>query len=269
MAIMRKQALMIFILSGMLFISCKTSSIKQNQTNETITSAESKSLKNDSIVYKSDNLIIQKLSNHVYEHVSFLNTNSFGRVDCNGMIVVNEAEAIIFDTPSDDEGSEELIKYVTEKLQCKIKAIIPTHFHEDCVGGLEKFNAYNIPSYASNKTLELLKNRNRTFSKPIKGFDDSLSLRIGNKAVYAEYFGEGHTKDNIVGYFPEENAIFGGCLIKSVDATKGNLADANLSIWSTTVRKLKQKYPQAKIVIPGHGKWGGTDLLDYTIKLFE
>ncbi|MDZ7613831.1 MAG: hypothetical protein U5K51_09100 [Flavobacteriaceae bacterium] len=54
--------------------------------------------------------------------------------------------------------------------------------------------------------------------KPINDFNESLTLSIGNKKVNAEYFGEGHTKDNIVGYFPNENAVFGGCLIKEVGA---------------------------------------------------
>jgi metallo-beta-lactamase class B len=39
--------------------------------------------------------------------------------------------------------------------------------------------------------------------------------------------------------------------------------------WSKTVSKLKAKYPDTQIIIPGHGKSGGTALLDYTIKLFE
>ncbi len=94
-------------------------------------------------------------------------------------------------------------------------------------------------------------------------------MNVGDKKVYAEYFGEGRTKDNIIGYFPEDNAMFGGCLIKELDAKKGNLEDANIKEWPETVRKLKQKYPQTKIVIPGHGKPGGTELFDYTINLFE
>lgn len=269
MTIMKEQALMILILSGLLLTACKTSSIKQNGTNGIITSPEDNPSKDSDTVYKTEHLIIQKLSNHVYEHISFLNTNSFGRVDCNGMIVVNEKEAIIFDTPSDEGSSEELINYVTKQLQCNIKAVVPTHFHEDCVGGLEKFNAYNIPAYASNKTIAQLENRNRKFSKPIKGFDDSLTLSVGDKPVYAQYFGAGHTQDNIIGYFPKDNALFGGCLIKAVGATKGYLEDADVSAWPATVRQLEQKYPQTKIVIPGHGKWGGTNLLHYTIKLFE
>jgi len=107
------------------------------------------------------------------------------------MIVVNENEAIIFDTPSNDQGSEELIAYVTKTLNCKIKAIIPTHFHSDCVGGLEKFNESNIPAYASAKTIELLNRQGAKFSKPLNSFDNKFSIKIGHKKVYAAYFGEG------------------------------------------------------------------------------
>lgn len=235
-----------------------------------INAAENLRARADSLAsYKTQNLIIQKLSNHIYAHVSFLKTNDFGTVGCNGMIVVNENEAIIFDTPSNDQGSEELIAYVTKTLNCKIKAIIPTHFHNDCVGGLEKFKEYNIPAYASAKTIELLNQRGIKFSKPINSFDNKLSIKIGHKKVYAAYYGEGHTKDNIIGYFQDDNAIFGGCLIKETGASKGFLGDANINTWSETVRKIKHKYPKARIVIPGHGKWGGTELFDYTIKLFD
>lgn len=204
----------------------------------------------------------------MYEHISFLNTTDFGKVSCNGMLVINENEAIIFDSPADDESSEELIAYIN-KLNCSINAVIATHFHEDCVGGLGSFTKYNIPCYATNQTIELLKSRGNKFFKIIKGFDDSLALSVGTKKVYAEYFGEGHTTDNITGYFPEDNAVFGGCLIKELNATKGNLEDANVMAWAGTVSKLRQRYPRVQIVIPGHGKWGGVELFDYTIKLFE
>lgn len=63
--------------------------------------------------------------------------------------------------------------------------------------------------------------------------------------------------------------MFGGCLIKELDATKGFLGDANVSEWSNTVEKVKHQFPNVQIVIPGHGKIGGKDLLDYTIKLFK
>lgn len=185
------------------------------------------------------------------------------------MVVVNENKGIVFDTPTDNKSALELINFVTNELQSEVKGIIPTHFHEDCVGGIQKFEEHNIQIYVPTQTIELLRNANQSFSTPIVEFENSLTLAIGNKKVYAEYFGEGHTKDNIIGYFPEDQAIFGGCLIKKVGSSKGYLGDANTEQWSETVRKIKLKYPKAKIVIPGHGKSGGTALLDYTIALFD
>ncbi len=260
---MKEKILLIFMFTGFLLIPCKKSSSKINPAISKATGTVS----NDTVIlYKSDNLIIQKLSEHVYQHISFLNTQTFGRVDCNGMIVVNEKEAVIFDTPVNDESSAELINYLQKTNT--IKAIIPTHFHDDCVGGLNKFNEFNIPCYASNKTIALLKNKGRLFSKPIQGFNKRFTLHVGDKKVYVRYFGEGHTKDNVVGYFPDEKVVFGGCLIKEVDAGKGYLDDANILAWPETVRKVKKAYPDSKIVIPGHGETGGTALFDYTIKLF-
>jgi len=253
-----------------LLASCKDAANKQNQTAQKVIAQTTQAfLADSSIVYKTDNLIVHRLSNHIYQHVSFLNTNDFGRVACNGMLVVYQNEALVFDTPTDDESSLELINYVTEKLNCEIKEVVPTHFHGDCVGGLETFYKYNIPAYASNSTIELLGAKNKVFSQSMNGFVDSLALNVGGKKVYVEYFGEGHTKDNVIGYVPMDNAIFGGCLVKEVGAGKGNLEDANEQAWSNTVRKIKQKYPTARIIIPGHGIAGGTELLDYTIKLFQ
>jgi metallo-beta-lactamase class B len=216
---------------------------------------------------KSQTLVVEKIANHVYQHISFLETQSFGKVTCNGMIVYDKNEAIIFDTPTDNTTSAELINWVEKNLKCKIKAIIPTHFHEDCVGGLEEFHKRGIPSYANNLTITMT--RLNHYPIPKNGFDTLLELKVGDKKVYAQYFGEGHTKDNVIGYFPEEKTIFGGCLIKESGAGKGNLADANVDVWSLTVAKLKETYPDTKHVIPGHGKVGGTELFDYTIKLFE
>ncbi|MCC9136916.1 subclass B1 metallo-beta-lactamase [Pontibacter silvestris] len=217
--------------------------------------------------YKSEALETRKIADHVYQHISFLDTENFGKVPCNGMIVFDNNEAVVFDTPPDDSTSRELINWVKNNLNCKIKAIIPTHFHEDCLGGLEEFHKNGIPSYANRLTVELAKLNNSTV--PQNKFDKKLELKIGNKKVLAVFLGEGHTRDNVIGYFPDENVLFGGCLIKEKGAGKGNLQDANTIDWPMTIAKLKEEYPNLNIIIPGHGNLGGTELLDYTIKLFE
>ncbi|WP_336518000.1 subclass B1 metallo-beta-lactamase [Pollutibacter soli] len=218
-------------------------------------------------IYKSKALVIIQVAENSFVHVSFLQTNDFGNVPCNGLIVKDKNEVIVFDTPTNDKSSEELIKWIKNNLHCEINAVIPTHFHDDCLGGLKAFHDNNIPSYASLKTIELAKERK--FAVPQNSFTDSLKLKVGDNNISAKFFGEGHTKDNVVGYFPTDNIIFGGCLIKEVGASKGFLGDANLATWSGTVENVKREYPEVKIVVPGHGKSGNKELLDYTIQLFK
>ncbi|MEO8824172.1 MAG: subclass B1 metallo-beta-lactamase [Ginsengibacter sp.] len=266
--ILKRMGFAVFVSAAVMMVSCNSGSKNNDNPKGFTTSKEIKSKGMDTVVYQSQNLILRRVSPHVYRHISYLNTNDYGKVECNGMVVVNGGKAVIFDTPANDSSSEELIHFINKDLNSIITAIIPTHFHNDCVGGLKTFGEHHIPGYASAKTIEILNNENNQNASLLKSFSDSLILDIGGEKVYAKYYGEGHTKDNIVGYFPKDSVLFGGCLIKELNASKGFLGDANLDAWPATVLKVKQKYPEAKVVIPGHGMPGGTDLLDYTMALF-
>lgn len=257
------------IFIALLILGCNNDETNKDEGPPPMSEESASSEFIDSIVYSSDNLIIRKISNHVYEHTSYLQTESFGKVPCNGMVVADNKEAVVFDTPADSVGSEELIEYFENGLHVNMKAIIPTHFHADCVGGLKEFHQHTIASFANEQTIKILKERNDGSPIPQNGFTDSLELTVGAFKVYAGFFGEGHTVDNVVGYFPEDNILFGGCLIKESGAGKGNLEDANVSAWPATVQKLQEKFPQIRIIIPGHGKRGGAELLNNTIGLFS
>jgi metallo-beta-lactamase class B len=217
-------------------------------------------------IYNSETLQIEQISPNTYVHISYLNTNDFGKVACNGMIVINEGEALVFDTPSNDEASLELINWLEKDQKTKVKGVVATHFHWDCLGGLNEFHVKGIPSYASDKTIALAKAAG--YPIPENGFKKRLSLEAGNIKVSNQFFGEGHTLDNFVAYVPSDKVIFGGCMIKALGAGNGNLEDANVAEWSATVRKVKSTFPDTKIVIPGHGNIGGTELLDYTAEMF-
>lgn len=219
------------------------------------------------VPYQSSTLTIQQVSPHVYLHTSFLETASFGRVACNGIVVVDQGEAIVFDTPATDSATVELLAYTEQQLKVRVKAVIPTHFHADCLGGLAQFHQRNIPSYALNTTIQLAAARQATV--PQQGFAERLVLRVGRQEVIAHFLGEGHTRDNIVAYVAAEQVLFGGCLIKELGAGKGNLEDANVQAWPLTVAKLQQTYPRTRVLIPGHGKAGGLELSAYTRQLFQ
>lgn len=104
---------------------------------------------------------------------------------------------------------------------------------------------------------------------PQHGFGNAHRFVVGSQHVIAQLIGEGHTSDNVVGYFPAENILFGGCLIKEVGAGKGNLEDANVGAWPATVKQITKEFPDIKLVVPGHGAYGDTALLNYTIELFS
>ena len=118
----------------------------------------------------------------------------------------------------------------------------------------------------TKQIVELAKNSGSEVPK--NGFRDSLTLEIGSEKVWIKFLGQGHTRDNVVGYFPSEDVLFGGCLIKEMGASKGYLGDANVDQWSFTVDKVKKTFPHVKHVVPGHGEAGDSSLLDYTQKLF-
>lgn len=197
------------------------------------------------IVYKSNTLKIEQLTQNTFVHISYLETDSYGRVPCNGLIFIDNNEAVVFDTPTNNITSSELISWIRSSLNCEVKAVVINHFHIDCLGGLKEFHANNITSYASNYTIVLSKEHQKEIHKI--GFQKSLVLKIGNQKVINTYFGEAHSKDNIVSYIPNEKVLFGGCAIKSMGAKKGNLNDANIDEWSNTVEKIKKRIQRFNI----------------------
>jgi len=215
----------------------------------------------------SEDLQLIKLNDHSYIHISKITLSNGNKFPCNGFVYINKKEAYVFDTPSTDQATSELINWLQNEQKVTIKGVVFNHFHNDCTEGIEVFKEHGVPSIANKKTAALMLKKG--YLKPDQVFENSLELHLQNKTIINRFFGEAHTLDNITSYFPDDQIIFGGCMIKSLTASKGNLADANTDEWSNTVLKIKKAYPKAKIVIPGHGDYGDQQLLDYTISLFK
>lgn len=108
------------------------------------------------------------------------------------MIVIDEGEALVFDTRANDEASEELIPGLENEQKVTVKAVLATHFYKDCVGGLNEFHANGIPSYGSQKTITLAKAAGDPV--PENGFGKELILEVGDLEVIGKFFGEDHTR---------------------------------------------------------------------------
>ena len=143
------------------------------------------------------------------------------------------------------------------------------HHHIDCLGGIETFHKQGIPSYGHPKENELALSANGVTPQIAHASEGSDTLHIGDQMVINFNPGAAHTQSSLISYLPETQTIFGGCQVKALGAGKGNLNDADTVKWPISIRKVKVAFPETKKVIPGHGKVGGSELLDYTIELFS
>ena len=219
------------------------------------------------IVSNRDNAFrIENIASSVYVHTSFLETSSFGHVPCNGVVFVSDREAIVVDTPVSDVASKQLLAWLRNN-DIRVRGVVVSHFHVDSLGGLDAFHEAGVPAYVSMATRRL-SGRDK-WPSTTRFFDKQIRLEVGNTFVHNDFLGPGHSLDNIVSWFPDAKALFGGCLIKALGSGKGNMTDADVSRWSRTVMRVKATYGAAQWVIPGHGKAGGSELLDYTAKLFS
>ena len=216
----------------------------------------------------SGDLELIELTNNAYVHVSYTNSPQYGRVGSNGLIFINNNEAFLFDTPMTDSLTQALVEWLRDSMQLKITGFVPNHWHVDCMGGLSYLQSQNIESYANQLTIDIAKSKN--LPVPDHGFKDSLDLYLGDRIIKCYYPGAAHSLDNIVVWIPSEKILFAGCMIKSMNSRNiGNTADGDLALYPKTIDYLMYKFPDAKVVIPGHGQPGGIELIEHTKSLIE
>ncbi|MGV0977661.1 EBR family subclass B1 metallo-beta-lactamase [Empedobacter falsenii] len=210
---------------------------------------------------------IDSINNNLFVYQTF---NSFNGVEynANGMYLVTNKGIVLFDVPWQKSQYQELNDMLQEKYNLPVIAVFATHSHDDRAGDLSFYNDLNVLTYATSLTNSKLKKEGKVTSK----FEIELgkTYKFGNEKFVVEYFGEGHTSDNVVVWFPKYKVLNGGCLIKGADAVNlGYTGEANVAEWPKTLHKLVAKHPTIKQVIPGHDNWKATGHIENTFKLLE
>lgn len=196
---------------------------------------------------------ITKLQEHLYLYRSFAYYKG-NLVSANGLVVVSGDEVALLDTPWDKRQTRQLLDWVDGQLQKPVSFAVITHAHKDRIGGINVLKKQDIPTISSRLTVrEAAKNG---YARPDYSFASDTLLTFGTSSLEAYYPGPGHTVDNSVVYLRDQHILYGGCFIKSAAAgSLGNLEDAYVKKWSQSLEKIKERYPERKIVIPGHGPW--------------
>jgi metallo-beta-lactamase class B len=189
-------------------------------------------------------------------------------IPANGLYVVTNNGVIMIDSPWDTTQYQPLLDSIRARHNKNVTLCIATHFHEDRTGGLEYYKQQGIKTYTTKQTDELSKKRGMKRAEFIINNDTTFTL--GQYSFQTYYPGHGHTSDNIVIWFDKEKILYGGCLIKSVDDTSlGNLADADVKAYATTLKNVQLKCKNPVHVIPGHNSWKSSQSLPHSIKMAE
>ncbi len=216
----------------------------------------------------SDDIELVRLSDNVYLHVSVSEMPSFGRVSSNGLILIDKDSAFLFNTAANDSLTALLVSWMETQMGLKVVGFVPNHWHQDCMGGLRYLQGRHVKSYANQRTIKLAKKHHLPL--PDVGFNKSLKLQLGETAIECYYPGPAHSMDNIVVWIPSERILFAGCMVKSLSSTNlGNLADGDERLYPKTLKQVSIRFPSATYVIPGHGDFGGRELIQHTRKLCD
>jgi metallo-beta-lactamase class B len=216
---------------------------------------------------------LKQISSHVWIHTSY-GMVSGALTDAHGMIIVNNHKIVLVDTCWTNEQTASLLKQIGDNFHDPVSLAIITHAHDDRIGGIDTLQKNNIRTISTPLTSQ--KAYAAGFNKPLPELDPKLTeLNLkdsgsGDFRIEVFYPGPGHTEDNIVVWIPVDHVLFGGCLIKAMEwDSLGYLADAFVDKWASSVQALQIRYPDARIVVPGHGNIGSIFLLQHTMELVK
>lgn len=214
---------------------------------------------------KKAKLEISHLSGDFYIYTTY-NTYEGSQMPANGMYLITNNGVVMFDTPWDITQFQPLLDSIKMKHNKSVTMCIATHWHSDRTEGLEYYKNQGIKTYTTLLTDELSKKNNKKRAEYL--IEKDTIFNVGQYSFETYYPGQGHTADNIVIWFEKEKILYGGCLIKGVDAENlGYLGDANVTEYHSTLKRVQAKCQTPKFIIISHSDWNNIKSLKHSIKL--
>lgn len=207
------------------------------------------------------------------------------------LVEMADGSLVLCGTPYTEEPTRALLAWADARLGSRNWTAVSTHFHPDALGGNPALFERGVAVHGSEHTAALLAERGEDvraqmlaafgrdpvqrerftrarFLPPERLFapEQGLVLRRGEEEVEVVWPGAAHTPDNVVVWFPRRRLLFGGCMILALGRV-GNTVDADLGAWPASVEALRRF--DALLIVPGHGRPGGPELLDATLALLQ
>ena len=210
-------------------------------------------------------LKISHLTGDFYIYTTY-NTYEESKVPANGMYLVTNNGVVMFDTPWDTTQFQPLLDSIKLKHNKRVVMCFATHWHSDKTAGLEYYRQQGVKTYTTVLTDELSKRNNKKRAEFLMAKDTVFT--VGQFSFETYYPGEGHTADNIIIWFKKEKILYGGCLVKGVDAENlGYLGDANVTEYASTLKKVQKKCRKPRFIIIAHSDWKNINSLKHSLMM--
>jgi metallo-beta-lactamase class B VIM len=206
----------------------------------------------------------------VWVHRSYYTYPNGSRFSSNGLVVRDGDALTLIDTAWGERLTVTLLDRIERDLRLPVARAVVTHAHGDRTAGADVLRDRGIPVLAHPRTIELaLESGLPPPSDSLSGISKpGASVMLGPVEIF--YPGPGHSPENLMVCVPAAKVLFGGCAVRPGDATTlGNTAHANRSEWPLAIERAMKRYPEAQIVVPGHGAVGGPELLRHTLSLLR
>mgnify|MGYP000031648376 CR=1 FL=1 len=213
---------------------------------------------------------IKQVAPGVWSHTSsYLYPNGV-KFPSNGLIVQNGDTLTLIDTAWGEIKTQQLLIEIKKQINLPVSHAVVTHAHSDRAAGVDILEAQGIEVWAHPLTKKLtieygLPVPDHAFSELEK---DGSQITFNNFQVL--FPGAGHAMDNLVVWLPEQKILFGGCAVRAISAKSvGNVKHGDAHSWLAMTQQLVKQFPEAKLVVPGHGDVGGVELLSHTQSLLN
>ncbi|MBT8143569.1 MAG: subclass B1 metallo-beta-lactamase, partial [Gammaproteobacteria bacterium] len=201
-------------------------------------------------------------------HTSFYTYPGGTQVPSNGLVVSVAGGLVLIDTAWGEQRSAILLDLIEERIGEPVIAAVVTHFHYDRLAGVDVLEARGIPVYAQPLTRQLAAQNGVPLADLVLDIKPRSSAPFHGLEI--AWPGAGHSPDNLVVWLPDQRILFAGCLVRGAHTSSaGNLAHADIAGWASAIARLQSAYPDASVVIPGHGAAGGLELLQHTAEILQ
>ncbi len=211
---------------------------------------------------------LSKIADNVWVHTTNYSLPGQAPIPSNGLVVVDGDEVTLVDGAWGELATLSLIETVKSETGKPVAKMIVTHHHADRTAGVDAAEYRGVQIFTHPDTPVLAARAGWPAPNTSVASLKAPQSRTKVGSLEVAYPGPGHAQDNLVVYVPSAKILYGGCAVRGAEVkTLGNVEDANLTAWPTALKWVKATYPEAELVVPGHGKGANLSLIDATLAL--